>query len=186
MFSIGEEIRSSKYVSEGVRELTIVEVHNKDFGGEVKDDRVVFKVKNKGGEDADSRDITLFFTENAIKYNEPKVAAICNACLSAEQINTIQEENFQGFVNKLNSLLRGKSFRGKISAREYKKQDGSIGKGYDFPLKDFAESITDGTVKEKMEKTEMTFDYNNPYDYKKLEEKESIQVAEATPVWPKD
>lgn len=124
---------------------------------------------DEGGADT-SREFRFYFTEKAAPVSMSKLKHIATKVVTEAEFEAIVANDVHDLARQLSDLIRGGKLRMKFTAEQYENNNGEVKDRPLIGLPPFAEAIMPGAEYPVVadDKTELTYDKNNQYDYKKL------------------
>lgn len=126
-------------------------------------------VEGKKAGNVDPRAFEFYMTEGAMKMSLSKIKHIVTKITTEEKFASKNPADIEEMVEHLNDLTRGETLRMKFIGEEYENSNGEVKEAARIGLPEFAEAIQEGAAYPVVTETKLTFDKNNPYDFKKLE-----------------
>jgi hypothetical protein len=124
-------------------------------------------------DDSNSTTIRLWFSEKAKAIGMRKIMHIHKALGKEETLKNLQAETLDQLAAALKVMWANKPMRIKLTGEEYmgvdKEGKQKVKVRLNVPFPPFAEALTEGAEKPKVETTSLTFDKSNSYDYKPLD-----------------
>lgn len=113
------------FIKPGINEVEVVSISDQQH---TQNGKPYFDVELKiAGESDDSSNKFKFFTsEKAFPYSMLKMVEIVYACLGQAEADKIQDETFEGYLQKLNQKLKGKKYIQKFVGEEYVNSEGNV------------------------------------------------------------
>ena len=123
----------------------------------------------EGGADT-SRTFRFYMSERAAKISQSKLMHIATKVVKEADFKAIEATDINDYARQLSDLLRGRKLRMKFTAEQYENQNGEVKDRPNIGLPVFAEAIEAGAEYPVVADadTELVYDKNNEYDYKKL------------------
>lgn len=172
-FDFKEVKERSPFVGYGItNSATIVKVTNAVSQNGKPFIQVDFKVTGEKDETASSQ--KFYMSDGAKNISMVKLMLIHQAVGKLETLKSQPFNSVEELASGLNSLWSGRKLRIKLSAREYLgEKDGEpvIKVTSEVPIRDFVEAIDPGAEMFPItdDKTQLTFDEKNKYDWKRYE-----------------
>jgi hypothetical protein len=170
------------FVGYGINnDVTIVSVESGKSQKETE--YIQINVKNTGDDDDNSTILKMYLSEKARPITMRKIMTIHSAvrkidALKAKSFNTLED-----MANGLNDLWSGRRFRLKLQASEYLGEDENgtpkTKIRTEIPISHFAEAVDTGAEMYpiKDENTQLVFDKNDKWDYKRLRGEQPIDES---------
>ena len=167
------ESKGLSFVGYGINnDVTIVKVESDSPEG--KSPYIDIYFKNTGDSDENATRLREFLSEKAMPYTMKKILQLNNAIVKEEMLKSKSFTSPQDMAAGLTSMWAGKRLRLKLNGEEYmgidKDGNDKVKTRVSIPMNFFCEAITPDAEFPQIsdENSKLTFDKNNPYDYKAL------------------
>lgn len=159
-----------KYIYPGIYDEVIIKGVTSGTSKNKQTPFVAVELYTKEGGEQNSKSFEFYMSENAADMSKAKLKHIATKVNTEEAFNSISASSLEEYAQKLNSIMAGRELRMKFTGEEYENAQGDVKEAARIGLPNFAEATQPGAAYPPVskEKSQLTFDKDNEYDFKKL------------------
>lgn len=164
------ERKGGKYIYPGIYNNVVIKGVTSGQSKNKQTPYVAVEFYTEEGGPVNSKSFEFYMSENAADMSKTKLKHIATKVGTAEAFDSINANDLQGYAIELNKIMQGRRLRMKFTGEQYENAQGEVKDAARIGLPPFAEAIEAGAAHAPVsdDNTQLTFDKNNEYDFKKL------------------
>lgn len=165
------------FIKPGIQQVEVVSI-SQNVENEGGSNYFELELKIAGEPDDSSNKFRFFTSDKALPFSMFKLVEIMYACLGQVEADKIQDETFDGYLQKVNQKLKGKKYLQKFVGEEYVNSEENVKIASKIPLSQRTKKNPNLTIAAPIGK-EDTLSFDEEKDITRIEK----DTQEDAPSW---